>query len=726
MQLLVNREDSAVIPQVSIFSDSSGSPGTSLHPLTNPSPLPLHTDDTYELVTFTAPEGVTLAANTTYWLVVKAMNPSPGDNYKVRGTDSYDETSEDSPEWNIGDAIYISLSGAEWEASSTNTIQMNIQGKLINPPGVVTILPEEAQIGAELMASLTDEDGGVTNVRWQWASSHDGETGWTNISGATTDTYSLTYANRGEYLRATVSYNDNHGPGKTASGILEGPPALALVSNTGETRAGSLTAATNIDELDFNYATSFHTGDHAEGYAFTSVELYINRTSSEVIPIISIFSDNSGTPGTSLHTLTNPSTLPIHDDPTTFELTTFTAPGNITLAADTTHWMSVTAADDGSIRTYRAGTTESDNEISSDSPEWEIGDVAYQSTDHATWTQSSERSLQLSIQGRLINPRGVVTFDQPRPNIDNLLTASLTDEDGGITNVRWQWSISDDGETAWTDISGANSASYTPVEADVGKYLRVTASYDDHHGSGQRAEAVTGLPVFAFRITLTLDPGMFAYEFHATDYDPLGDFRFQWKSPSVTPWPTQDQFRPTQDQPNFCAMPGITRPGAMECGWESVSPGKGVSSQLAGLVLNHANREYDFRIVGELREGGELFSNNIRMLVVPDPTLSSSTERGIKAWRVDTAGHFIVEWHLAQSCPAGKQFYVRSDTSGKFAWRTPGRDRHGRLLFADNDPDEVYIYCATGQADSNEGHIYAAADIAAKGTGPVLGAEQTR
>ena len=607
------------------------------------------------------------------------------------------------------------------------SIQMNIQGKLINPPGVVTITPEDAQVGTELTAYLTDEDGGLTNVRWQWASSHDGETGWTNISGATTDTYSLTYANRGEYLRATASYNDNHGSGKTASGIIEGPPALALVSNTAETRAGSVTAAVNLGELDFNYATSFHTGDHAEGYAFTSVELYINRTSSEVIPIISIFSDNFGTPGTSLHTLTNPSTLPIHDDTMTFELTTFTAPGNITLAADTTYWVSVTAADDGSIRTYRAGTTKSDNEISSDSPEWGIGDTTYQTTDGTTWTQSSERSILMNMQGRLINPRGVVTFDQPRPNIDNLLTASLADEDGGITNVRWQWSISDDGETAWTDISGASSASYTPVEADVGRYLRATVSYDDHHGSGQRAEAVTGLPVFALRITLTLNPGMFAYEFHSTDYEPLGDFRFQWKSPSVTPWPTDHQFTYN------CALPGITRPDAMECGWESVSPGNGVARQLADLVINHPNREYDFRIVGELREGGELFSNNIRMLVVPDPTLSSSTERGIKAWRVDTAGRFIVEWHLAQSCPANKRFYIRSDTSSKFAWPTPGRDQHGRLLFSDpptleddNSAAEVYIYCATGQGDSNRGHIYATADIAAKGADPVLGAEQTR
>ena len=71
---------------------------------------------------------------------------------------------------------------------------MNIQGRLINPPGVVTITPDDAEVGTELTASLTDDDGGVTNVRWQWSRSNDGETGWTNISGARMASYKPVYA----------------------------------------------------------------------------------------------------------------------------------------------------------------------------------------------------------------------------------------------------------------------------------------------------------------------------------------------------------------------------------------------------------------------------------------------------------------------------------------------------------------------------------------------------
>ena len=479
--------------------------------------------------------------------------------------------------------------------------------------------------------------------------------------------------------------------------------------------------------LIYDDAISFHTGHNPDGYALTSVQLLINRSRSNAIPDISISSDSSGSPGTSLYTLANPNILPFHSDNTTFELTTFTAPNSATLAADTTYWLVAKVVIRDNNTYYDVGLTESDKEASNETPQWEIADVTHRNREDVAITPN-EKSMLINIQGRLINPPGIVSFDQPTPNVDNLLTASFSDEDGGITNLRWQWARSDDGETGWTNISGANSAAYTPVEADAGKYLRAVATYDDSHAPSQRAEAVSQQPVFSFRIDFSLDPGMFRYEFHATEYEPLGNFRFQWKSPDVTgpgdfPWPTYDQFKPTHDVENFCAMPGITREGAMECGWEYVSPGSGVSSQLATLVNNHANREYDFRIVGELRVGGELFSNIIRTMVVPDPDLSSATERGIKAWRADTAGRFIVEWHLAQSCDAGKRFYIRADTSGKFAWRTAGRDQHGRLLFSDPDPDEVYIYCATSQSDSNRGHTYATADIAAKGTDPVLGSE---
>ena len=131
-----------------------------------------------------------------------------------------------------------------------------------------------------------------------------------------------------------------------------------------------------------------------------------------------------------------------------------------------------------------------------------------------------------------------------------------------------------------------------------------------------------------------------------------------------------------------------------------------------------------------MRAGGELYSNTVTTRAAPDPAPSDSTEYGIKAWRVGTAQRFIVEWRLEQPCPANTHFYLRFDsTPGPgpnmpaigASWRTPGRGRHGRQLFVDSEPDEVYIFCATSDRDPNFGHIYATADIADIAAEPVLG-----
>ena len=85
---------------------------------------------------------------------------------------------------------------------------------------------------------------------------------------------------------------------------------------------------------------------------------------------------------------------------------------------------------------------------------------------------------------------GTVTLSAAQPRVDTPLTATLTDPDGGVSGVAWSWHSSQD-RTTWTVISGAAAASYTPAEADVGRYLRATASYTDGKGSGKSAEGVS-------------------------------------------------------------------------------------------------------------------------------------------------------------------------------------------------------------------------------------------
>lgn len=64
--------------------------------------------------------------------------------------------------------------------------------------------------------------------------------------------------------------------------------------------------------------------------------------------------------------------------------------------------------------------------------------------------------------------------------------ATLTDPDGSLSDVSWQWSVSSD-KTTWRNIEGAVSASYVPREEDLRQFLQVRATYGDGHGTGKQA-----------------------------------------------------------------------------------------------------------------------------------------------------------------------------------------------------------------------------------------------
>ena len=84
----------------------------------------------------------------------------------------------------------------------------------VDEAGTVS-LSEEARVGVAVIASVTDPDGGVTDESWQWARSSDGSTGWVDIAGATSASYTPVGGDQNMYLRVTASYTDGEGSGKT-------------------------------------------------------------------------------------------------------------------------------------------------------------------------------------------------------------------------------------------------------------------------------------------------------------------------------------------------------------------------------------------------------------------------------------------------------------------------------------------------------------------------------
>ena len=95
---------------------------------------------------------------------------------------------------------------------------------------------------------------------------------------------------------------------------------------------------------------------------------------------------------------------------------------------------------------------------------------------------------------------GTVSLTSTSPRVGVALTATLTDEDGQVTGVRWTWQRRSDSSAAWADIPSSSAASYKPVVKDVGYQLRATVSYRDGQGNNQDSAqsaataAVQGVP----------------------------------------------------------------------------------------------------------------------------------------------------------------------------------------------------------------------------------------
>ena len=95
-----------------------------------------------------------------------------------------------------------------------------------------------------------------------------------------------------------------------------------------------------------------------------------------------------------------------------------------------------------------------------------------------------------------VDEPGAVSIDRRQPQVSRPLSASLSDEDEGVSGHTWQWARSED-KTAWTDIEGATSPRRSPEEADEGMYLRAAVTYSDKFGAGKTASAVSARPVEA-------------------------------------------------------------------------------------------------------------------------------------------------------------------------------------------------------------------------------------
>ena len=135
-----------------------------------------------------------------------------------------------------------------------------------------------------------------------------------------------------------------------------------LVSNVGRT------TGTHSSLITLDMAQAFTTGTKSAGYTLTSVELDMLTSDENAAAFtVSIHSNSSGAPGTSLGTLSNPSSL------TTSGVHAFTTRG-IALAAETTYFVVIDSVGGVTGLLLSINNTTSDAQDPGKAPGWSIGD----------------------------------------------------------------------------------------------------------------------------------------------------------------------------------------------------------------------------------------------------------------------------------------------------------------------------------------------------------------
>ncbi len=102
--------------------------------------------------------------------------------------------------------------------------------------------------------------------------------------------------------------------------------------------------------------------------------------------------------------------------------------------------------------------------------------------------EKTSQNVQVTVID--VDEPGSVSIDQPQPQVGRDLKAIDFSDPEGPKDEVISWSRGASASGPWTD-TGASTAKYKPVAADVGNWMRVTYTYNDKFGSGKTVSAVS-------------------------------------------------------------------------------------------------------------------------------------------------------------------------------------------------------------------------------------------
>ena len=521
--------DDGVNPVVSITEDEvfqgESAPGRVLYTMATTTAISTDENNPSVDVDFAAGD-VYFAPNTRYW--VQFFFPGRGDGKLYVGvTPEDDDDFGAAPGWTIADFHVYTIPGqviSPLRYDDNNQLRIAVLGKA----GAGNRLPEgqpaisgEAQVNEVLTADIsgiTDGDGlTMATYTYQWVRV-DGTTD-TDITDATSQTYTLAEDDLGKRFRVEVSFSDDRGHSAELSSRATQPVRPESGDGIQVSNAGQDTAdLVGVDKAFPLNAISFTTGGHSGGYNLTSVRVAGIVNDDGATPEVSVHGDASGVPGTELHTLKVPSDIPTGEtaNPAPAELTADTA----VLTPHTTYWV-VFKKPDSTESFYLRFTDSTDDDFGAASG-WSLGDeLAYQPEGDPNWQKGGFVDhlflLQITVKADLVTvPDAPASLNATAGDTQVSLDWTAPASDGGSAITGYEYRVSDDDGTTWspdwtnvpdgsdpgTDRSDETSYTVTGLDNGVEHTFEVRAV--NVVGEGAPATA-TSTPMTTPTLTLSLD-----------------------------------------------------------------------------------------------------------------------------------------------------------------------------------------------------------------------------
>ena len=334
------------LPKVSIYTDSSGEPGTSLYVLSRPQSV-----QSGSVNTFTAEDSVPLSAKTIYWVVFEneSTGSTSASHYRLRTSNSDDEDSGEASGWSIADERLFRVRDSSSWLSRSAELRIAIEGT-INPDPTLSSLELQDPEGdpATLVPPLSYEtydytayvDYSVDGITLTVSSSDDDATleYMDRSGGAITDGDSVkdglqfSLGEGGTKVQIRVTAADGVASITYTVIVTRLPEAGSiLVSNKGEP-----TASNRLPDM---IAQAFRTGPYPHGYRLHSVEFDLDSTSSDRLVRIAPRKSNVPNPDLSnpaeIITLSNPDTI-------VSGYNKYTVPPDTTLSPKTIYYIVIT------------------------------------------------------------------------------------------------------------------------------------------------------------------------------------------------------------------------------------------------------------------------------------------------------------------------------------------------------------------------------------------------